>query len=390
MGWRRAFGFAVLVLVVGAPLRAIAQGRAARMASQSRAEQARVALADGQFDTAVELADALLKNSPASRDAAAIKIAALVGKKQQSAAFSTYETWIQSSRREDVTLLEPIARDELHKLRLTPQSIVQGGAMEALALAGDVDARAALDTAFRSSTPTVLTWDATEGLARMKESAAERRVLDAAEHATGGARVRALQALKSLPHLSGHFEEVLRPALAGDVVLQVAAADVAGTMGVKRLTPDLERALPGAAPFARVWIASALRRLGSPTGAEVLSEALAGSAVDVKLIAAHALKASGQHGWKEAVRPLLEAPEQIHRLDAAELFFDEEREKALEVLKKGLEDPNHVVRGEAGRILTSVNAKDVWVLRWMLRDGAPFVRFLAAKTVLAQCAPAKK
>ncbi len=391
MSRRRArLSLAVCLLAIGLPFHAGAQSPYPQTSSAlPQLQKARDAITAGRFDAAVGLADGVLKSFPNNRDAAAVKIAALVGKDDVNAAFSTYETWIQSSRREDVTLLEPIARAELNRLRLTPLPVVQGGAMEALAASGDVDARAALESAFRSSTPTMLTWDATEALARLGDAAAERRVLDATQKAVGGARIRALHALKTLPQLSNQYADILRSALGGDVMLQVAVADVAGALNVTALVPDLKRALPAADPFARLWMAATLKRLGDTGGDELLRGALAGPAVDVKLIAAQALKTAKQPAWKDAIRPLLDAPESLNRLYAAELFVEEDRERALTVLKKGLEDPNHVIRGEAARILTSVNAKDVWVLRWMLRDGAPMVRFLAAKTVLAQCVPAK-
>lgn len=392
MSWRCAhLGLAVFCLVVGLPLQVGAQSPYPQTSSAlPQLQKAREALTAGRFDAALSLSDGVLKSFPNNRDAAALKISALVAKDDRNAAFSTYETWIQASRREDVTLLEPIARAELNQLRLTPLPIVQGGAMEALAAAGDVDARAALDTAFRSSTPTVLTWDATEALARLGEPAAERRVIDATRNAVGGARIRALHALKTLPQLSGQYPDILRTALSGgDVMLQVAVADVAAALGVRAVLPDLKRAMPGADPFARIWMAAALRRLGDAAGDDLLRGVLTGPAVDVKLIAAQAMKAANQSAWKDVIRPLLDAPEALNRLYAAELFVDEERERALAILKKGLEDPNHVIRGEAGRILTAVDAKNVWVLRWMLRDGAPMVRFLAAKTVMAQSVPAK-
>lgn len=391
MRWRSVLAHTVLALLCGLSPQARAQSPYPNTsAALPQLQKAREAVTAGRYDVALALADGVLKSAPGNRDAAAVKIAAQVGREERSAAFATYETWIQASRREDVTLLEPIARAELNQLRLTPLPIVQGGAMESLARAGDIDARAALDSAFRSSTPTVLTWDATEALARMGEPAAERRVVDAAQNAVGGARIRALHALKQLPQLSTQHADILRSALVGgDVMLQVAVADVASALGVKSLVPDLKRAMPLADPFARVWMAAALRHLGDSGGDDILKGVLGGPAVDVKLIAAAALKAAKQPQWKDAVLPLLDAPEALNRLYAAELFADEQRERALGILKKGLEDPNHVVRGEAGRILTTVNAKDVWVLRWMLRDGAPMVRFLAAKAVMAQSVQAK-
>lgn len=346
-------------------------------------QRAQDALAAGKADAALTLADGVLKVAPAHRDAAAVKIRALLQLNDRPAALKTYDAWLDAARREDVTLLEPIARAELAALRATPLPLVQGGALEALALAGDADAKKALEAAFRSATPTTLTWEATEALARMGDAAAQKRIVDTASQGASGSRVRAIQAIKTLPKTLD-LAAVLRRALAnGDVMVQVAVADTAGTLHVKELLPDLRRALPTAEPFARLWIASAMMRLGDGTGEDLLKAALAGTVVDTQLVAAQAYRDGSDTAWVGRIRPLLTADEALNRLFAAELLATVDRPKAFDVLKKGLSDPNHVVRGEAARILTETNIYDIWTLRWMIRDGAPLVRFLAARAILA-------
>jgi hypothetical protein len=347
-------------------------------------QRAQDALAQKRYETATAMAEAVLKRAPAHRDAAAVKIAALSALGDRPGALTAYEAWVQASRREDVTLLLPLARSELQALVATPLPVVQGGALEALASSGDQDARRELERAFRADTPTTLTWEATEALARLGHDDARRRILQAAGQGGGGARVRALQALKTLSGEIGLAEAVRGALGSGDVMLQVAAADLAGARSLTAVVGDLKRAFATAEPFARLWVAGALRRLGDAGGDSALRAALAADVADTRLLAAAAFKDAGQPGWVERIAPLLKAPEALNRLYAAELLLDDDRPASLAVLKKGLEDPNHVIRGEAARILTRTGAGDLWTLRWMLRDGAPLVRYLAARTLLEE------
>ncbi len=109
---------AVICLVCAAsmPLSAQSGNRTAVTAEAAALGRGWTALASKQPAQAIDLAQQILRASPASHDAVSLLVAAQVGAGQPLLALDAYDAWISASKHEDLFLLQPVAFGVLRQL----------------------------------------------------------------------------------------------------------------------------------------------------------------------------------------------------------------------------------------------------------------------------------
>jgi HEAT repeat protein len=147
-------------------------------------------------------------------------------------------------------------------------------------------------------------------------------------------------------------------------------------------------------PLVRATAAVALARFGDPEGESRVKEMLASPVADTRLLAAEAYAGQTTGAWIEALVPLLEDPDGLNRLRAAELLGPVRPELARPVLEKAAADPNPVVRSEAARTLATTETGlatlgGLSFFRRMLRDPDPGVRVQGGSGILAVAHPGR-
>jgi HEAT repeat protein len=139
-------------------------------------------------------------------------------------------------------------------------------------------------------------------------------------------------------------------------------------------------------PLVRLWATVSLARGGDDRAMGQVEQMLASPAADVQLAAAQAWE--GRPGpWVEAVRPLLQNPDGVVRLHAAQALAPVDPDAARQTLHAALSDPNPVVRLESATALDTVIERQPYVLdlpslRLRLRDRDAHVRLTVASALL--------
>jgi|EndMetStandDraft_5_1072996.scaffolds.fasta_scaffold52881_2 HEAT repeat protein len=347
-------------------------------------ERARDALKSGRAANAIELSDSVLQGAPDNLAAMGVKIDATIALGDLRSALRAYDTFVQMTGRDDVTVLAPIARAHLKVLSQSTLIAVKIDALEALAAHGDAEAKTTLQTLLKDDNAGR---PAAEALARLGDKAAAQRVVQLVSQAQGGQRAEAVRSLATLKDVPA--EDIVREALkANDPALQAAGADVAAARGMKSLVPELRQTATTGIAQGQYRAAIALVTLGDSTGRERVAEALASDIPDSRLSAAAALRKNGDKSWVARVTPLLTNQDGLNRFFAAEMLLPEDRSAAMRVLHPATADPNPVIRAEAARILSQAPSTDISQLRPFLADPAPRARLWAAKGVLAKTAAA--
>lgn len=345
--------------------------------------KARAELTAGRAKEAVSLADAAIAADRMNPDALAVKVEALLALGQRTPALDAYDAWAAAAKREAMPALGRIARAELEALSTGQVSSIETDALAALADAGVSSARPRLQKLATQTPATGASWPATVVLARLGDAPSAARVLKTARESSGSGRVEALRAVADAK-VSG-AEPLLRETLAiRDAMVQSAAADAAVALRAKALVPDLQKTAREGEMFAKFIAAAALADLGATGGDALIDAGIKSPAADMRLRAARALRARGVKTWADSVRPLLDDPDGLTRFDAAELLLTVDRQAALRVLTPAMSDPNFAVRAHVARILVDDEATQPPDLRRWLRDSAPHVRLLAARSLLTR------
>src|SRR5262249_34384856 len=131
----------------------------------------------------------------------------------------------------------------------------------------------------------------------------------------------------------------------------------------------------------------ALAKMGDQRALDRVDQMLASNVPNVQIAAADAWE--GRPGpWVAVVRPLLDNPDGVTRIDAARVIAPIDPDAARRVLEAGLSDLNPVIRLESARaidaavdVLTDA-AADIPALRQRLRDAEASVRLAVASTLL--------
>jgi HEAT repeat protein len=348
------------------------------------------ALASGNAGEAERLSDSLLKTSPRHHDAIALKIAArLTGRTAPGAvsALDAYESWIAAVQREDVFLLESIAKGMLDAHAKSNDQRVRTRALELLAATGDAQAVAQLNTMAAGSEPTSVAVDDT--LARLGDAAAVRRLADRVKN--GGTRdvSEAIDALAeaNVKSAVGVIASALDPAKA--LPTKMAAARALGLLGDSTAIPRLKEALNDPDPPVRVLAAAALARLGDSAGAEIVQKLENSPVGDLRLLAVEVSASSNPSGpWVGVATGVLKDPDPLVRLRAAELLLRHAADPgaARDTFREALADQNPAMRDAAGqrlqRLPTAALADSLPELRKLLRDPSALTQLEAAGGVL--------
>jgi HEAT repeat protein len=342
-----------------------------------KADESRLA---GRLEEAVRLADEVLERAPANREAVRIKLEALLEAKDVDGALQTYDTHVERTGKEDADLLALMARAQLRTLSASEQPSLRVSALEELARLGDSNARASLVRDVRSKPDQPDGRLGTEALARLGDEEALNDLITFASGGHAGQRVAAVRTLKDIG--DRRAVPALRNALtATDEMLRAAAAEALGSLGAREAIGALKSALQDESFYVRLVAAVALGQLGDAAASEILKNALNSGVPDVQLMVARGMASHPDKIWVRTIRPLLQNPDGLNRLVAAELLLPTDRGPAIDVLTEAAEDPNPTVRAEAARILASDPQPTLALLRPLLRDSSPWVRLHASRAI---------
>lgn len=337
------------------------------------------ALAGGQTEAAVKSADTILQRRPWDRAALVLKIAALSAA-APGRALDAYEQWLGAKRRDDAGLIEPIAIGVLQEIVKGRDASRRRDALKALAAARVAGAREAL-AALPPAPEDVFMADAQA--ARGGDAEAARRLAKAAADPTSAtpALARALAEAGS----SGE-PGLLLLVKSSNLEIRAAAARALGAMKAESSRAALQQLRQDPDPIVRLSATVSLAQMGDQPALDAVDKMLLSGVPDVQIAAAEAWE--GRDGpWVAIVRPLLENPDGLTRLEAARAIAPVDPEAARRVLGDALKDPNPAVRLEATAIVnrtleSKLEVADIAALRQRLRDADAAVRLSAASALL--------
>ena len=382
---RRSFVIA-LAVYAAVPCAASAQVRDRAAPPPAAAASDASALAAGwtavsarRFDEAAKISRTILTRRPWDRAAVVLEITALSGSAPLRG-LDAYEQWLGGKRADDAGLLEPVAIATLQDIAGARDPEMQRAALVALAASRVEGARDRL-AALPVTQENAIARDV--AAARAGDAEAVTRLTAAAATPAGGTQflATALAELGSsgepgLIHLAGSTNRQVRTAAAKALGIQKTDPSRAALQGLMK-DPD---------PLVRLWATVSLARHGDDQALSQVEQMLASPAPDVQLAAAEAWE--GRQGpWIAAIRPLLDNPDGLVRLDAARIIAPVDPDAARRVLDAALGDPNPVVRLESAKAADSLVEShrtlfDLPTLRQRLRDSDPHVRLAVASALL--------
>jgi HEAT repeat protein len=345
------------------------------------------ALAAGRAGDAESVADVLLQGGVRRHDATTLKIHARVQAGRADGALDTYEQWAQTAAREDVFLLQPVARGLLYAQSKSSDAATRLRALEALAINGDTDAAARLEQ--MASAPNG-GGTADETLARLGNAAAigrlQERVTSPGMRTDVSAEIDALvkaKATSAAAAIAGALDPA-RP-----MPTKLAAARALGQLDARDALPQLRRALEDPDPPVRFMAAAALARMGDQAGAAQLTQMENSPVADIRMMAAEVAAPGNPSGaWVAAATAALQDPDPMARLGAADLLmrYAAEPTAGKAVLDHALADANPAMRLAAARTLDEIPpallGTDIAQLRRLLRDTDAQIRIAAAGSLL--------
>ena len=370
--------FVVAVTLAGATL--AAQGRTANPVSGAATlAQARRAAAAGRADESMRLVNALLLKNASHRDAVELKIALQISGGDLKAALETYDAYAKAATH-DKGLLGLVATGTLTSLTEDSSPVIRVAALERLAAGIQPAARDILKKT-RTGADALEANLATEALARLGDAPARAALIESTRVGHSGSRSSALRALKTIE--SAEVAAAVLTALSdADPFVRAAAAEVAGWQKTPGATDKLKAAMTEPHTVLRLSAAGAMTRLGDPSGRALAVEALESPLHDVRLMVAGPLAAAGDTTWIDAIRPVLEDPTGLNRVMAAELMMKPEPRLSSELLASAANDPNPIIRAEAGRALAA-GTGGLATLRKLLGDSSSQVRVQVAAGLAA-------
>ncbi len=307
-----------------------------------------------------------------------MKIHAQTGVGKPLEGLTSYERWLGPSPTEDVFLLVPVATGLLWQIADGEDTGLRLSSLESLSRGGSAGARSRLQE-LTASTPAALAalaglGDATSATALVNGAVSGQiRPENAAEllPAAGPAAIDALMNLLKAP----------APPVRADAIRGL------GRLNARGAIPQLREALDDPHPLVSSSAAVALARLGDPAGEEQANRMLGSDVPDVRLMAAAAFAARGDNRWTASITPLLQDPNGLTSLTAAELIATVNPEAAYAVVAAALSDSNPVVRAEGARVLAipalaGLVRSDLSSLRRLLRDLDPSVRLRSSSIIL--------
>ncbi len=352
--------------------------QAPRTPAAAGIDAARAQLAAGAADRALELANTALIANPLNVDATLLKIDALMALKRRGDAVTAYEQWRGASEKDDDGLLRALAKGVLWEIGSDDRDLAAPYALEALARAGDRNAREALVRQSKDAQDSGRAQQATLMLARLGEASALNALVTMASSESPNTASSALRELADA-NVSSAGPAVLKGLQSRNTFVQLSAARAAGRLKIASAKPTLVKLMAEGTFIVRLESAAALRALGDPQGDAVLKRSLTQPYPDATLMAARALAATADQSWTGSVKPLLANPDGLFRFQAAELLLSQDRAAAVDVLIKGTSDPNPMIRDEAARILAADPGTSTTTLTPLLRDQSSWARLHAAR-----------
>ena len=180
---------------------------------------------------------------------------------------------------------------------------------------------------------------------------------------------------------------------AGNPDVRAAAAQALAASSTVTAREALGAVSSDADPRVRLWSTIGLARAGDAGALTRVDQMLASGVPDLQIAAAMAW--NGRPGpWVDVIRPLLDSPEGLTRIEAARVIAPIDPDAALKALQNSLNDPNPVIRAVSAKTLESaggerIDSGDIGILRPRLRDADPAVR-LSVATVLLKIARSQK
>ncbi len=377
--WRAA---AVLVAMAILPVAAVAEQAQTKTETAAQAVgQAREALQANRPADAVRLADTVLVQMPANREAVDVKIRALLALRDRARARAAYDDFVTSAKKQDGGLLRPLAADELRDVAATAGSDVQlrVTALDRLAAGGDAAAAADLERMAAEGAGVGMLADS--ALAKRGDAGAVRRLADAASSARIRDKSLVARAIQSANAKGAAY--ALVPLLQDpSPVVRSAAADALGALGYQAAAPELRALLSDQNGAARIRAALALKRLGDSAGDDLVAALLKGPAVDGRLDALEVSPGVKPADRSAIIKAALADGDPGNRIRAAELLARDDPAAARAVLTPLLKSGDPFSRIEAGRALDALGSPDLAVLHSMLADRNGWVRAYAAGGVL--------
>jgi len=217
--------------------------------------------------------------------------------------------------------------------------------------------------------------------------AGDRAALDRLTTAAGTSADATTSLAEALAGLGAPGESGLLMLMkAGNPDVRAAAAQALASSSLVQARQALGDVSNDADPRVRLWGTIGLARACDPAALARVDQMLASSVPDLQIAAAMAW--NGRPGpWVEVIRPLLDSPEGLTRIEAARVIAPVDPEAAKKALQNALNDSNPVIRSVSAKTLESAGVEridigDIGILRPRLRDPDPAVRLSVASALL--------
>jgi hypothetical protein len=349
-------------------------------------QEAAAMIVDGKAEDALTLIDQILAQKPGDREALTVKMDALISLDRTPEAVAVYDAYVGAAGKHDVPLARHLAHAELRHLATGDRPAVKEAAAELLKKSGEA-----------VPAPGPAPGPAPAPAPRQKPSASASEPLGrpstpdeilANDKSSPEARMGALAGLQA--PVSARASQAVRAALTNPAPrLKMMAIDTVTRLDLRDLSSDLRPLLGDEAMIVKLKAAAALRQFGDHAGDEILQATLKGDFLAGRLVAARALRASGDTtSWVPAITQLLESPRANERVLAAELLVDSDKSgAAMKILRDNLTAQDPPVRADAARVLATQAGANPWDFLPLMKDPNPAVRVQAAG-VLMRALPA--
>jgi HEAT repeat protein len=350
----------------------------------------RRALDDGRVEEARQLSDRLVRQSPASRDAASVQIDSHLAAGDAAGGFAAYDRFAAVTKTQHPGLLAPLARHQLRAIAAASEDDpkLRCEAFERLARFGDEAAREQLIRLSSDTSRPGVNAVADAALARLGDSGAVARLTALAWSPDVRDKTSVVEGLALLAGNAGIAE--LRALLADpNPGTRIAAATALADRGDKDSVPAVRELLSDDFPEVRSWASLALKRLGDPSADAAIARMKSSPVAEARLDAVVSDRSAPDAERRAALKPYLTDPEPLVRLKAAKALLDVEPDAAREVLVRLAGDAGTPLRADAAALLEGLGHPDVALWRHLLADGLSQVRLHAAGGALKSAATAK-
>jgi HEAT repeat protein len=347
-------------------------------------EAAKALKAAGKPAEAADALAAVLKQQPASSDAATLQVETLVELNRYDEALKTYDAYVVALKKPDLAVLVRLGRADLVRTvrAKADQPILRAQALERLARQGDADAlRALREQAGATSAVSPESLAPVVALARLQDPAGEKRLGELLNSGTPILRAQVIQAIGQ-GNVRSQGSRLIPLLGEADANVRNATAVALGLLQVKQAIPQLRNSFQNdEAGSVKMFAAVALKQAGDSSADSFLEGLLTKGHPEVQVIAAGAWQFSTSRSptFDKAARTLLASPNDLHRLRAAELLACCDPVAAKGVLTSALASPNPLLRSGAARVLESrPELADAAMTRRVLGDAAIGVRLHGA------------